>query len=530
MNRREKNILRIAAVLIFIANAYIVVETAMLLGAVVDTLIAGEFKLFQEKILLLTACSALSFFLPVMGFQIAYSLSCREMIRLKEAKFISDLYRDGKTADLSDYSQNLDMVYSGILLNRWNFLNIGCTFVFTVFRVGSFSILLLLIAFAASALPLLIPALLQRSLTERSGAFLESSEKYLSFVKDKLGGRSELLRYDGVQWAAKKHSRLSGEQEFGRKRFRFANILGNTVSEGMGGIAQVLILFAGGIFVFRGIIQIGETVTLLQLMNYMAGPVAAMVSLINSYISSSPAYKKLKEAGRPEKTEPAELSEKRREQGILLRNVELAYGSRKIFEKLNLRFEDKKSYLIAGASGCGKSSLLKLIAGELEPDGGEISLFGFETEGLGLEGRAGLISYVSQDTYLFEDSVGENIAFGQEGASTEIDRMLGFLQLGIGREEKLGHDREVSGGEKKRIGLARAFLKPKEILLLDEITNGLDHELAMEITKKILGLHKTVLFVSHEEAEDFRELFDCVIDLNERKNDREEALDEIVNA
>ena len=64
MNRREKNILRIAAVLIFIANAYIVVETAMLLGAVVDTLIAGEFKLFQEKILLLTACSALSFRYP----------------------------------------------------------------------------------------------------------------------------------------------------------------------------------------------------------------------------------------------------------------------------------------------------------------------------------------------------------------------------------------------------------------------------------------------------------------------------------
>ncbi len=76
-----------------------------------------------------------------------------------------------------------------------------------------------------------------------------------------------------MKWAIDKHNILSKNHEMKRKNFKFLNVLASISSEGVSGIGQVIILFAGGIFAYRGIIQIGETVALLQLMNYLAGPV-----------------------------------------------------------------------------------------------------------------------------------------------------------------------------------------------------------------------------------------------------------------
>ena len=269
----------------------------------------------------------------------------------------------------------------------------------------------------------------------------------------------------------------------------------------------------GGIFAFRGVIQIGETVTLLQLMNYLAGPVVTMVTLINERNSSLPAYEKFKKADQAQGQDIARGSGKPQDDRIVLRDVDLSYDSKKIFTGLNLCFENHKSYLITGVSGCGKSTLLKLIAGEMKPDKGEISVFGHKMEDAGANELFGLVSYVSQDTYIFEDSVQENIAFDNADDVMGIDNLIDFMQLELGTDEIISHSREISGGEKKRIGLARAFIQPKEIFLLDEITNGLNHELAMRITKKILSMDKMVLFVSHDESKEFRELFDFVIEL-----------------
>ncbi len=191
----------------------------------------------------------------------------------------------------------------------------------------------------------------------------------------------------------------------------------------------------------------------------------------------------------------------------------MSYDSRNIFTGLNLCFENHKSYLITGVSGCGKSTLLKLIAGEIKPDKGEISVFGHKMEDAGTNELFGLVSYVSQDTYLFENSVQENIAFDNVDDGMRIDNLIDFMQLELSPDEIISHSREISGGEKKRIGLARAFIQPKKIFLLDEITNGLNHELAMRMTEKILSMDNMVLFVSHDKSKAFRELFDCVIEL-----------------
>ena len=211
----KKILLKWIAVVLFVINAFVLVESAMSLGAVIDSLIAGDFELFKMSIILLTVYSVLSFILPVIGYQIAYYVSFEEMNRLKAAKFASDVMMGAKETDLSEYSQNIDLIYSGVLMNKWNFLNIASVFVFTAIKISSLSILLFLIAFVTSALPLLIPLVLQNSLKEKSSQFLDGSKEYVSFVKDKLGGRGELIRYKGVKWAVGKHDVLYAEKGAG---------------------------------------------------------------------------------------------------------------------------------------------------------------------------------------------------------------------------------------------------------------------------------------------------------------------------
>lgn len=87
----KKILLKWIAVVLFVINAFVLVESAMSLGAVIDSLIAGDFELFKMSIILLTVYSVLSFILPVIGYQIAYYVSFEEMNRLKAAKFASDV-------------------------------------------------------------------------------------------------------------------------------------------------------------------------------------------------------------------------------------------------------------------------------------------------------------------------------------------------------------------------------------------------------------------------------------------------------
>ena len=324
----KKFLLNAAAVLAFTANAYVLVESAVQLGTVIDQLIAGNFESFLWSIVFLAVYAALGLVLPILAFKIVYHLSFLKMKEIKEKKFVSDLSALEKDVDLSDYSQNIDMLYSGVLLNKWNFFNIAVVFVFTAVRVSALSFALFLIALAASALPLIVPTIIQKSLQKKSSQFLEKSQAYIAFVQDKLGGRRELIRYGGTQWAIGNYKRVSETQEIGRKDFRFHNVLGNVVSEGMGGFGQVIILLAGGLFAFQETILIGEAVTLLQLMNYLAGPVATMVSLINERVANKPVYEKFQNLDQGQTEKASDDRGNGSDNRIELRDLALSYGDR----------------------------------------------------------------------------------------------------------------------------------------------------------------------------------------------------------
>jgi len=163
---------------------------------------------------------------------------------------------------------------------------------------------------------------------------------------------------------------------------------------------------------------------------------------------------------------------------------------------------------LVGPSGGGKSTIAKLIAGFWDVTGGAISLGGVDVKEIPLEQLYEQTAFVSQDNYLFDDTILENIRMGKSSASNqEVEAVAkaagcdGFIRaLEYGYETKVGGGgAHLSGGERQRIAIARAMLKDAPIVILDEATAYIDPENEAVIQKAVAKLikGKTVIIIAH---------------------------------
>lgn len=189
-------------------------------------------------------------------------------------------------------------------------------------------------------------------------------------------------------------------------------------------------------------------------------------------------------------------------------------------KKITMRFEPGKKYIVIGPSGCGKSTLLKIIANVLEPSFGDayINEQNYkESEALVSE----MVSLVHQDTFIFNDTIENNIRLYQDYSATEFDNAISIATLKEKLKERIQSDcseggGSLSGGEKQRIAIARAILRNSPVLLLDEITSALDQFTAKTIVGNIFAMkEKTIVFVTHKMETDFLKRADCIICMNQ---------------
>ena len=197
--------------------------------------------------------------------------------------------------------------------------------------------------------------------------------------------------------------------------------------------------------------------------------------------------------------------------GAEVQNVTFSYGDEATLSDCTLEIPRGKVTGVFGKSGSGKSTLLKLLMRFWETDQGEIQISGQDVKEIPTRRLRSMQSYVTQETQMFHDSIANNIAVGKPGASREeivkaakkasIHDFITSLPDGYDTEVgELGDS--LSGGEKQRIGIARAFLHDAPMLLLDEPTSNLD-SLNEGIILKSLEEERnrrTVVLVSHRES------------------------------
>lgn len=338
-----------------------------------------------------------------------------------------------------------------------------------------------------------------------------------SFVLDSLRGLDETIQYGQgekrKEQMSERFKNLAGMQESlskmeGSQR-SFTNMVILLASFGM--LALTIWLYAKGEMGFEGIL----TCTIAMMGSF--GPVVALSSLsnnLNQTLASGERVLSLLEETPLVEEIPGDVETSGAESmehgftGAEAENVTFAYGEEVILDNYSLKLQPGKITGIHGASGSGKSTLLKLLMRFWDVQDGSVSVDGTDVRKIPTKHLRDMESYVTQETHLFHDSIANNIAIAKPGASREeimeaakkasIHDFIMTLPKGYDTEVgELGDT--LSGGEKQRIGIARAFLHECPLILLDEPTSNLDslNEGIILKSLKESAEKKTVVLVSH---------------------------------
>lgn len=338
-----------------------------------------------------------------------------------------------------------------------------------------------------------------------------------SFVLDSLRGLDETIQYGQgekrKEQMSERSKNLAGMQASlskmeGSQR-SFTNMVILLASFGM--LALTIWLYAKGEMGFEGIL----TCTIAMMGSF--GPVVALSSLsnnLNQTLASGERVLSLLEETPLVEEIPGDVETSGEESmeyeftGAEAENVTFAYGEEVILYNYSLKLQPGKITGIHGASGSGKSTLLKLLMRFWDVQDGSVSVDGTDVRKIPTRHLRDMESYVTQETHLFHDSIANNIEVAKPGASREeimeaakkasIHDFIMTLPKGYDTEVgELGDT--LSGGEKQRIGIARAFLHECPLILLDEPTSNLDslNEGIILKSLKESAEKKTVVLVSH---------------------------------
>ncbi|HOH18476.1 MAG TPA: ABC transporter ATP-binding protein, partial [Bacilli bacterium] len=197
-----------------------------------------------------------------------------------------------------------------------------------------------------------------------------------------------------------------------------------------------------------------------------------------------------------------------------------AYEDHLILEDINLEFEKGKKYLIVGPSGGGKSTILKLLRKYFYPEQGSILIDGIPLKDIKKEQYFSHIANVEQNVFLFEDTIRHNLTLYKEYTDEEINEAIAkaglkdfIAKLPQGLETMIyDNGKNISGGERSRLAIARGLINQADIIFLDEAFANLDAEKAKAIEKSLLDLKDvTIINVSHIVFKEHRPMYDDVI-------------------
>ena len=193
---------------------------------------------------------------------------------------------------------------------------------------------------------------------------------------------------------------------------------------------------------------------------------------------------------------------------LQLKNISVAFGEEQVLKKLNLEIKDKEFITLLGPSGCGKTTTLRIIAGFVEPDQGEVV---FEDNIInGVPAHKRQVNTIFQRYALFPHlNVYENIAFGlrvkklpENEIDAKVKEMLNLVNLNGLEKRKIG---TLSGGQQQRVAIARAIANRPKVLLLDEPLAALDLKLRKDMQSELKKIQQqlgiTFIFVTHDQEE-----------------------------
>mgnify|MGYP005944723189 FL=1 len=386
-----------------------------------------------------------------------------------------------------------------------------CSLLFTVF-LWRIAPPLGLIALAAYAfIGIVLPVLNEKNVRLSGLHYRNNAGELNTLFLDSLRGLQELMQYDktteaGQKIAEKTETAARLQNTLKKNEIKTRNLTDFSVY-----FFNLLLLFCAFWLFLSGQIDFAQALIATVTLMSSYGPVIALSNLSNNLAqtlaSGARVLALLQEAPQ---TEEQKNGVDVAANDVKIEDVSFRYGAKPILDHLSLEIPAGKITGILGKSGCGKSTLLKLIMRFWDKDSGRILLSGTDVTDINTKSLRENESYCTQETHLFHDTIGNNIRIANLSATDEeiiaaakkasIHDFIAALPHGYDtRVGELGDT--LSGGEKQRISLARAFLSDAPLMLLDEPTSNLD-SINEGIILKALddAKDRTIVLVSHRKS------------------------------
>lgn len=283
------------------------------------------------------------------------------------------------------------------------------------------------------------------------------------------------------------------------------NNLTSPIMELLGSIAIGLVIFVGGKEVIDGKMSVGGFFSFSAALFMLYDPIKALSKLYNKTQDAVMANERIREVFEVKADiKDGNIDLNKKIENITLRDIVLRYDEKVALENINISFKKGMFYGVVGDSGAGKSSLVNLLVRFYDASSGEVAINNENIKNFTLESLHKKIAYVTQNIFIFNDTVAENIAYGE---NVDKARVIEALKKAHAFEfvEKLPNGIDtilaqrgvnLSGGQRQRIALARAIYKNPDVLILDEATSALDNISEQKIKDAVFELRNEMIIIA----------------------------------
>ncbi|GHU76143.1 multidrug ABC transporter ATP-binding protein [Clostridia bacterium] len=285
----------------------------------------------------------------------------------------------------------------------------------------------------------------------------------------------------------------------------------NPIMDFLSNLAVPMMLLVGGLLVQRGTLDLGSLIAATGYVWVLVNPLRMLANFVNVFAQGLSSAEKLfyyLDLGTIVKNQEQVVEPVKREGHVKLENVTFAYGDNVVLRDVTTEAQPGETVAIMGATGSGKTTLVYLLARFYDIRSGKVLVDGVDVREQSLQSLRKSIGFVMQDTFLFSDSISENVAFGRPGldldavkSAAEIAQAYGFIEkLPQGWETVVGErGLGLSGGQKQRVSIARALAYDPQILVLDDATSAVDMETEADIQQGLAGRERrcTTFIIAH---------------------------------
>ena len=393
----------------------------------------------------------------------------------------------------------------------------------TVMIIGSFiylctiNIWLTLIIFACVPLLLFVSMRLRRRMRDAFANRRKSNAVINAAIESSISGIRVTKAYTNAEKEMEKFEVGNSQFVDACRRAYRAMAAFHSTSSFITDVFNVIILIAGGIFLYAGKIDFADYSAFIVSVNLFISPITTLINFMEQYQNGVTGFERFCEIMdvEPEKEAPDARDIGRAEGDIALENVEFSYESHdpdvqsaEVLHGVSLHIPKGSTLALVGPSGGGKTTICHLIPHFYPLNGGRITVDGNDINGITLDSLRRNIGIVQQDVFLFNGSIRDNILYGRlDATEEEVEEAARranihdwVMTLEHGYDTEIGERGvRLSGGQKQRLSIARVFLKDPAILILDEATSALDNTTEILIQQALdeLCRGRTTIVVAH---------------------------------